>query len=97
MSRESTLNELIRFGLSNPLTEIRVKIGRIRKPVKALTRSDLMALIEYAREAGNKDAIVLYRTFQILGLHKAAGIASEQNQIGKIYSAIEGAQDVISE
>ena len=74
MQRQSTVDELLLLGVEIPLRTITVKTGRIKRPVKVLTRSDFMGLIEYAKNAGNKDAIALYRTFQILGLNKAAGI-----------------------
>lgn len=88
LQRQSTVDELKRLGVEIPLHQIIVKIGRIKKPVKVLSRSDFMGLIEYAKNAGNKDAINLYRTFQILGLNKFAGIPSSTEQIGAIYKQI---------
>lgn len=88
LRRESTVNELKRLGVEIPLRRITVKMGRIKKPVQVLTRSDFMGLIEYAKNAGNVDAINLYRTFQILGLNKVAGIPSSAEEIGKIYRQI---------
>lgn len=88
LQRQSTVDELKRLGVEIPLHQITVKIGRIKKLVKVLTRSDFMGLIEYAKNAGNKDAINLYRTFQILGLNKVAGIPSSAEEIGTIYKQV---------
>jgi hypothetical protein len=88
LQRQSTVDELKRLGVEIPLRQITVKIGRIKKPVKALTRSDFMGLIEYAKNAGNRDAINLYRTFQIIGLNKFAGIPSDAEEISAIYKQV---------
>jgi hypothetical protein len=88
LRRESTVNELRRLGVEIPLRRITVKMGKIKKPVQVLTRSDFMGLIEYAKDAGNRDAINLYRTFQIIGLNKFAGIPSDAEEIGKIYEQV---------
>lgn len=93
LQRQSTINELKRLGVEIPLRQITVKMGRIKKPVKVLTRSDFMGLIEYAKNAGNKDAINLYRTFQILGLNKFAGIPSSPEEIGVIYKQVSSIED----
>lgn len=89
LSRESTSKELQRLGMELPLPIITVKVGRIKRQTKVLSRSDFKAMVEYANEAGNRDAIALYRTFQIIGLHKLAGIPSDAKQIGQIYSKIK--------
>ena len=93
LKRQSTANELRRLGFEIPLHQITVKMGRIKKPVKVLNRSDFMALIEYAKNAGNRDAINLYRTFQILGLNKVAGIPSNAEEIGTIYKQVSSLED----
>jgi len=86
LSRESTSKELQRLGMELPLPIITVKVGRLKRQMKALSRSDFKVMVEYANEAGNKDAIALYGMFQIIGLHKLAGIPSDAKQIGQIYS-----------
>lgn len=93
LRRQSTIDQLRRLGFEVPLPQITVKMGRIKKPVQVLTRTDFMALVEYAKNAGNKDAIALYRTLQILGLHKIAGIQSKAEDIGGIYKQINLLQD----
>ena len=93
LQRDSTRDQLKRLGVEIPLRQVTVKIGRIKKPVKVLTRSDFMGLIEYARNSGNKEAVVLYRTFQILGLNKFAGIQSNPEDIESIYKQISLLQD----
>ena len=52
-----------------------------------------MGLIEYAKNAGNEKAIKLYRTFQILGLNKVAGIPSDAEAVGTIYRQVGSAED----
>lgn len=93
LQRQSTINELKRLGVEIPLRQITARMGRIKKPVKVLTRSDFMGLIEYAKNVGNKDAVNLYRTFQILGLNKFAGIPSNPEEIGAIYNQISLTKD----
>lgn len=93
LQRQSTVDELKRLGVEIPLRQIIVRMGRIKKPVKVLTRSDFMGIIEYARNVGNRNAINLYRTFQILGLNKVAGIPSSADQIGIIYTQISLNED----
>jgi hypothetical protein len=93
LQRQSTVDELKRLGVEIPLRQITVKIGRIKKPVKVLTRSDFMGLIEYAKNAGNENAVNLYRTFQILGLNKVAGIPSSAEEIGMIYKQISSPEN----
>ena len=93
LQRQSTADELKRLGVEIPLRQIIVKTGRIKKPVQVLTRSDFMGLIEYAKNAGNEKAIKLYRTFQILGLNKVAGIPSDAEAVGTIYRQVGSAED----
>lgn len=93
LQRQSTVDELKRLGVEIPLRQIIVKIGRIKKPVKVLTRSDFMGLIEYAKNAGNRDAINLYRTFQIIGLNKFAGVPSSAEEVASIYRQVSSLGD----
>lgn len=93
IQRQSTVDQLKRLGVQIPLPQIIVKMGRIKKPVMALDRSDFMGLIEYAKNAGNQQAINLYRTFQILGLNKFAGIESKVEDIKTIYNQIATLED----
>lgn len=93
LQRRSTVDELKRLGFETPLRQIIVKMGRIKKPVMALTRTDFMALIEYAKDAGNEKAIKLYRTFQILGLNQIAGITHDPEMVKTIYEQVNLTKD----